>query len=254
MVAWIGLLVLMQPQTLELPDTERNPYTSEADVAQGKKLFGGRCAGCHGPGGDGGKGANLALPQLPNASNERSLYRVIRYGIPETEMPGFLMSVKEIWQVAAFVRSLGRIESGPLPGDARRGAELARGKGGCLNCHAIGVEGGRMGPALGDVGSKRSPAFLRNKVLRPANEVPDDFRLAELALKDGRKISGVRLNEDSFSIQVRDFGDRIHSLWKADLAEAKVERRTPMPSYAGRFSDAEADDLTAYLVSLRGVR
>ncbi|MDX1981838.1 MAG: c-type cytochrome [Bryobacteraceae bacterium] len=253
MVVWLALL-LFQQQILDLPETERNPYTSAADVAQGKKLFGGRCAGCHGPNGDGGKGANLAVPQLANAGTDRALYRVIRYGIPETEMPGFLMSPREIWQVAAFVRGLGRIEAGPARGDAVRGAELARGKGGCLKCHAVGTEGGRMGPALSDVGAKRSPAHLRNKLLKPESELPDDFRLVQLTAKDGRKISGVRLNEDTWSIQVRDFSDKFHSFWKQDLVETKVEKRTPMPSYQGLMTGEELDNVVAYLTSLRGNR
>src|SRR5215471_2550706 len=48
----------------------------------------GCCAGCHGPLGNGGKGANLAAPSLPRAQTDIGLYKVIRYGLPETEMPG----------------------------------------------------------------------------------------------------------------------------------------------------------------------
>ncbi len=248
----LALFFLQQP--LDMTTAETNPYTTKADVDQGKRLYGGRCAGCHGPAGDGGKGANLAVAILPRAGNDRNLYRVIRYGLPETEMPGSLMPEREIWQIAGFVRTLGRVQSEAPVGDAKRGESLTGGKGGCLQCHGIGVAGGRMGPALDDVGARRSPAYLRNKIMDPAGDVPEWFRLVALKTPDGKKISGVRLAEDSWSIQVLDFGDRIHSFWKQDLADLKVERRTPMPSYRDRFSAGELNDVVAYLVGLRGAQ
>jgi putative heme-binding domain-containing protein len=252
MTWWLALFFLQQPQALDMTTAESNPYTSEADVQQGKKLYAGRCAGCHGPAGDGGKGANLAVAVLPRAQGDRDLYKVIRYGIPETEMPSFLLAEREVWQIAAFVRTLGRVQHEALTGDPKRGELLVSGKGGCLRCHAIGLTGGRMGPALNDVGARRSPAYLRGKLRDPSAEVPEWFRLVELKTRNGDRISGVRLSEDTWSIQLRDFEDRLHSFWKQDLVEFKAERRTPMPSYGGQFSAAELDDLVAYLVGLRG--
>ena len=252
MIWWAVLLFLQQPQAMDMTTATVNPHTSGADVEQGKKLYGGRCAGCHGPAGDGGKGANLAVAVLPRGAGDRELYRVIRYGLPETEMPGSLMPEREIWQVAAFVRTLGRLQGEAASGDPKRGESLVIGKGGCLRCHAIGIAGGRMGPALRDVGARRSPGYLRGKLMDPGGDVPELFRLVELKTQSGMQVSGVRLTEDTWSIQVRDFGDRIHSFWKQDLAELKVERRTPMPSYRDRLNADEVKDVVAYLVGLRG--
>jgi cytochrome c oxidase cbb3-type subunit III len=249
---WYVPVLLLQPQALDLPAVSKNPFTSQADVENGRRLFGGRCAGCHGPGGDGGKGANLAVSMLPRAVDDLSLYSVIRYGIPDTEMPGTLLSMREVWQVAAFVRTLGRVSRQNVPGDPRRGAELLRGKAGCLQCHTIGSEGGRMGPALSDIGERRSPAFLRTKLLDPSTDIPDHFRLLELKTGNGLAVSGIRLNEDTWSIQMRDFDGNLRSFWKQDLAELKADRRTPMPSYRERLSKQELDDTVAYLAGLRG--
>jgi len=247
---WLALLLLQQPPLLDLPPA--NPYTSPADLEQGRKLYLGRCAGCHGPAGDGGKGSNLAVPVLPRASEDRALYTVIRFGIPDTEMPRSLMAPREIWQVAAYVRSLGRIRTDAVPGDPARGAELVRGKGGCLACHAIGLEGGVLGPSLSAVGLRRSPAYLASRLLDPSVDIPEAFRMAELTTVSGRAVSGVRLNEDTYSIQVRDLTGALQSFWKSDLVSFKTERKTPMPSYRARFTDSELQDAVAFLVSLRG--
>jgi hypothetical protein len=78
--------------------------------------------------------------------------------------------------------------------------------------------------------------------------------LVKAKLRDGREISGRRLNEDSFTIQIRDSQNRLHSLRKRDLADLSKEfGRSEMPSYES-LPAAEVDDLIAYLSSLRGVR
>ncbi len=256
MIWWILIALFQQPQNqkADAPEFDRNPFTSEADLAQGKRLYDGRCAGCHGPKGDGGKGANLAQPLLPRSSEDRSLWMVIRYGIPDTEMPGGLMTQREIWQVAAYVRSLGRIQGGTVTGDIANGERLVRGKGGCLGCHAVGTGGGHMGPALTDIGARRGPGHLRAKIANAQGDVPVNFRVVEATGNNGAKLSGVRLNEDGYSIQFRDAKGEIHSHWKKDLTYLKVERKSPMPSYGGKLSDSELNDMVAYLAGLRGAQ
>lgn len=251
MTFWLALLFLQQ--LLDMPAETSNPHTSAPDVAMGKKLYAGRCAGCHGPAGNGGKGANLAVPSLPRASEDLGMYRVIRYGIPETEMPGSNMAPREIWQLAAFVRTLGQVsQGGAVSGDPRRGEQLLRGKGGCLQCHRVGTDGGSMGPVLTDIGRRRGADYLRAKLLDPAGNLPDDFRTVELTTRDGRKLRGVRMNEDTWSIQFCDTAGNPHSLWKQDLRELRLDRQTPMPSYRSVLTPDELNDLVAYLAGLRG--
>jgi putative heme-binding domain-containing protein len=252
MPLWATLLLFQAPVVIVPPAAEKNPFTTEADIGYGRKLFAGRCAGCHGPAGNGGKGADLAVPLLPRAADDLSLYRVIRYGIPETEMPANFMTEKEIWQISSFVRSLGQIKRESISGDPARGRSLVRGKGGCLGCHALGTEGGHIGPSLTAVGARSSAAHLRGKLLDPSAEIPEQFRLVDLVTRNGRKLSGVRLNEDTWTIQIRDFAGRLHSFEKADLSQLKVDRRTSMPSFRGKLSPKELDDVIAYLANLRG--
>src|SRR5262245_27028524 len=57
------------------------------DVEQGKRLFEGMCARCHGYDGVGGEGPNLNKPNLSRAPDDESLRRVIRDGIASRGMP-----------------------------------------------------------------------------------------------------------------------------------------------------------------------
>jgi len=231
-----------------------NPNTSAADLARGEQLFKGQCAGCHGPKGEGGRGAVLAQPRLRRATDDESLFRTIRDGIRGTEMPGAdTITSREIWQVATYVRSLGRLPAETVAGDPKRGEAIYKTKGNCGQCHIVAGEGGSLGPELTEIGARRGAGRLRSAVVDPESVVPEGFLQVRLMTKDGRRITGVRLNEDTFTIQVRDLGGRLYSFVKQDLKELQRDPgKTPMPSFRGVLSAAEVDDLIAYLVSLRG--
>ena len=233
---------------------KENPHTTAADLKNGQQLFIAQCARCHGSKGEGGRGAVLTQPRLPHAPDDETLFRVIRDGIKGTEMPaGYAVDTRETWQLAAYVRSLGRIQNETVPGDPKRGQVLYRDKGHCSQCHIISGQGGSLGPELTEIGSRRSATHLRAAVLDPQSSLPEGFLQVRLVAKDGRRISGVRLNEDTFTIQVRDLNGGVHSFFKEDLKELQKEQdKSPMPSFRGTFSSSEVDDLVAYLVSLRG--
>ena len=248
----LPLCLFQAEPTFEIP--KQNPYTSAANVERGASLFRTNCGVCHGPAGAGGRGANLAQPRLRRAPDDRALFLVIRQGIPGTEMPPgwWILDDHEMWQVAAYVRSVGRVVPENMHGDAQAGSRLFRTTG-CLGCHQVALEGGRVGPSLTDIGSRRGVSYLRAVLLDPASSLPEDFLQVQAFTADGKRIAGIRLNEDTWSIQLRDLSDHLLSFWKEDLVSLeKQPGHTPMPSYRGRLSDQELDHVVAYLVSLRG--
>jgi hypothetical protein len=71
---------------------------------------------------------------------------------------------------------------------------------------------------------------------------------------DGRTIVGVPMNEDTFTVQLMDATERIHSLDKKTLKSFRHDSRSLMPGYdASRLATADLDDVVAYLLSLRSV-
>jgi putative heme-binding domain-containing protein len=227
--------------------------TSRADLVQGQKLFAVHCARCHGAQGEGNRGPALNRAKLPRAADDPALLKILEDGIRGTEMPGAdAMNEREQRLTAAYVRSLGRLPAKPVPGDPAHGAEIYRGKGNCAGCHSIQGEGGVAGPDLSTIGTSRSAAHLRESVLEPDKAVPEGFLLVKVTLMNGSSVSGIRVNEDSFSIQVRDSAGRSHSFWKTDVANIEKQRgKSPMPSYKGQLSEVEVTDLVAYLASLK---
>ncbi len=78
-------------------------------------------------------------------------------------------------------------------------------------CHSINGEDGVAGPDLSTIGTARSPSHLRESLTDPQAAVPEDYLLVTVVPKKGPSVTGLRVNEDSFSIQVRDSSGVSHS-------------------------------------------
>lgn len=222
------------------------------DLATGKKIFESQCALCHGQTGTGGRGPSLNRPKLGRAPDDEALAMLIGQGV-EPEMPAsWQLNPREVMSVAAYVRSLGTLPAEVLPGDAARGAGVYKSKG-CASCHVVAGKGEGIGPELTDIGIRRNGAHLKQAVLKPSTLLPDGFLYVAAVTKTGTTVRGLRVNEDSFNIQIKDGRGQFHSFRKEDLKELKrLKGETPMPSFEGALSAGEADDLVAYLASLKG--
>jgi cytochrome c oxidase cbb3-type subunit III len=229
-------------------------FPQEEALVRGKKLFDAHCSRCHNMGGTGGEGPSLARPTLRHAKDEETLMKIIHDGIEGTEMPGtWMISENEVRQIAAYVLSLGRVEPSAVPGDPGRGRSVFEGASGCGSCHTVEGEGGILGPDLSGVGLRRGAHYLRESLVTPGAVVAEGYLLVKARTRTGDEVVGVRVNEDTFSIQLRDQAGRIHSLSKLELAELeKAFDESLMPAYGSELSAAELDDLVAYLASLRG--
>jgi putative heme-binding domain-containing protein len=235
-----------------------------ADIAKGKQLFLGMCSRCHGLTGGGGEGPNLNRPVLTHATDDQSLLAIIREGIPDRGMPRVRrMTDPELTALAAYVRSLAHTGGVLTSGNAEKG-QVIYAKLGCSSCHTIAGVGGSFGPELSNIAAVRAPAYLRQAIVDPAAALPhgvllvpgrgfNEFLPVRVVTRDGREVHGVRVNEDSFTIQVKDAGNQLYSFRKADLQTLDKEMGTSMmPNYTGKASPAELDDLVAYLWTLGG--
>jgi cytochrome c oxidase cbb3-type subunit III len=248
-------LILLLASALALPAQDT------AALAKGKQLFSGMCSRCHGLTGGGGEGPNLNRPVLTFASDDQELLAIIRDGIPNTGMPRIRrMTDTELNSLVLYVRSLGRTTSAAATGSPEHGKSLYA-KLGCSSCHTIAGEGGGFGPELTNIGTFRPPDYLRQAILDPGATLPRgvrtipgrgflEFLPVRVVTHDGQEVRGIRVNEDSFSIQVKDLNNQLHSFRKSELQTLDKQMGTSlMPNYTGKVAGAELDDLVAYLWS-----
>jgi putative heme-binding domain-containing protein len=222
------------------------------------------CVECHGAGGTGGDAPSLNRPRLQHAPDDAALANVIANGIANTAMPRIRRFTEgELQQLVAYVRSIGRVSQERVPGDAKKGAAIYKNLG-CASCHIVDGAGGNLGPDLSDVGIMRGTAYLRQAIVDPGAALPKgtlqvpargyaEYLPLRIVTKQGGEVRGIRVNEDAFTIQVRDQAGKFYSFRKDDLELLEKQAgRSLMPAFANRVSAGELTDLVAYLASLKG--
>lgn len=224
----------------------------DADIAHGLSVYTAKCVTCHGPQGDGVGGVDLRSGTFRAASTDQELTRFIRAG-SAAGMPGFALDNADMAGIIAYLRNMNTFDAATVKaGDAARGRAVLEGKGGCLACHRVARTGSRVAPNLTDIGAVRSAGSLQRTLLDPSSQMMPINRPVRVVTKDGTVISGRRLNEDTYSLQIIDERERLHSLIKAELREFTIDKTSPMPSYGTSLSSDELADLIAYLLSLKG--
>jgi cytochrome c2/cytochrome c1 len=155
---------------------------------------------------------------------------------PETKMPTFRWANdQELRDVAYYLwfQSLDPAEFAAYklpaftPGDAAKGKDLFIQRG-CVACHSIGIGADRVGndyaANLSNLGEKDTPEYVRRWVEHPR------LRLVPVEPKTGADVNDVKATPES----------------RPDLVWTNP---TIMPNF--RLSDADARDITTYLVSQR---
>ena len=225
---------------------------SPTDIEYGITVYRAQCAVCHGEAGDEIAGVDFRSGQLRRASSDRELRQLIQDGIPGTGMLAFDLDTAEMTGVVAYLRNWNYEVDAISLGDAARGQALFEGKADCLSCHRVKNRGPRVAPDLTAIGTARPPSSLRRTLLDPTGTMRPINRPVELVLADGTRVTGRRLNEDTYTVQLIDDQERLRSYDKDQLQEFTVLTESPMPAYGDLLDDQELADLLAYLVSLKG--
>jgi len=250
---------------------DKNPFAGDAKVAKlGESQFRANCAFCHGLGArGGGRGPDLTRAQKRHGNGDADLFRTINEGIPGTAMPpngatqqGVGMTEAEIWQVVTYIRSVQVKSSLQALGDAAHGRALFFGEAVCYTCHMVEGKGGRLGPDLTSTGSARSTDYLIDSVRNPSRrlaqglseamkEFSQEYETVNVETADGRKFTGVILNEDHFTLQMLDLREQLHLFEKDKLRSFEKSRNSLMPAYdKNMLSDKDLQDVLAFLLSV----
>lgn len=229
---------------------QSTPPALETQIDQGRQAFESNCAVCHGMDASGGRGPNLRRPHIARAPNDAALCELIENGIPPEMPAGAFLTDVEVRALVAFVGSLGKSAASAIAGDPARGARVFA-RNGCFSCHILAGQGNALGPELTDLGDRRSAAYVREVLLDPQSRLPVEFLMVRVTTKAGDLTDGIRLNEDNYSIQLKDAAGNIRSFDKAELRSSeRLRGSTPMPSFKN-MSPADLQDLVAYLLAPR---
>jgi cytochrome c oxidase cbb3-type subunit 3 len=218
-------------------------------IEQGRAMYRSNCAFCHGLTGLGGRGPDLVSG---NPKSDEETKRIVKQGVPGSTMPAFSdMEDSELNKLVAFLKHLAgstTLQQKPT-GDPGKGRKIYA-RSGCAGCHQIDNEGSTYGPELTRIGGARALKYLEESLTEPSADIPSNFEGVSVIGADGRKVTGIRVNEDTFSVQLRLPNERYRSFIKADARQVIYEKNSLMPAYK-QLSRADLDDLLAYLASLK---
>jgi cytochrome c oxidase cbb3-type subunit III len=228
-------------------------HATAFDVQDGRRVYEGLCAACHGPDGNLIAGIDFSRGVFRRSFSDDELAATIMAGIPNTPMPpNPNMRRDEALRVVDYLRSMSAGRETKADGDARRGRALFEGKGECTDCHAVRGAGSRVGPDLTRIGALRRAGELERSLLDPKAEVQPENRFYKVTPKGGKPVVGRLLNRDTYTVQLMDLDERLRSFQIADLSAHDFDD-TPMPPAREKLSTQEIADVVSYLSSLRGI-
>ena len=254
-VAAVNLLA--QDVYLKIPadPPTKNPLEGNADaITAGMGAYRVRCADCHGMDARGIRGPDISQVWA-RGRTDAALFRTIRNGVPNTEMPAHpapRTSDMDIWRILAYLKTISPTSAAaPGPGNAGSGEHVFATN--CIGCHRIGDRGGNLGPDLSRIGAARARAAMARQIRGTMGSFRSGYEPVTLTTPNGQEIQGVKKNEDQFSVQVMDTRERIQGYLREDMRTVSNEKKSAMPVFGtDRLSDADLDDLLAYLESLQG--
>jgi putative heme-binding domain-containing protein len=125
----------------------------------------------------------------------------------------------------------------------------------CTKCHAVGKQGGTVGPELSSVGAKYPRDELIAAVLYPSAKISSGYEPTIFAFADGRVLTGILKTETGDAVEIQDSDAKLVRIPKADIEDRKRSDVSIMPrGLAQGISPRDFADLIGYLETLKEVQ
>ena len=140
------------------------------------------------------------------------------------------------------------------PGDAAHGRILfsdAKGLA-CVKCHAVGGQGGTVGPDLSSIGGTYPRAELITSVLEPSARIFSGYEPLIVAAFDGRVLTGTVKSDTADGLEIEDADGHRIRLARDEVDDRKASPISLMPvGLVEGLTPKDFADLIAYLESLK---
>jgi putative heme-binding domain-containing protein len=121
----------------------------------------------------------------------------------------------------------------------------------CSMCHQIENKGGMIGPQLDGIGNWGLDA-LAVKVLDPNRNISENFRMYNISMKDGKKVSGLYRREEGNQLVLADQSGNEFKLNITEIESQTPVKSTLMPDNFGEvLGQEDFNRLMTYLLNVR---
>ena len=123
-------------------------------------------------------------------------------------------------------------------------------KAGCIKCHTLNGEGGKIGPDLTGIGRRFSRIHLIESILEPSRTVAPSYATHALVLENGRILSGIKVEEKRATLVIGDNQGKLNEVPKSQIEQIIKQPTSTMPEgLEKKMTDREFLDLIAFLES-----
>jgi putative heme-binding domain-containing protein len=170
------------------------------------------------------KGKNRLLIQCGNSGGPWDFSVAVS---AEADRYAFLKGGAQKYDLEAF-RAFARKNAG----DAERGRKLFLDLKGlaCVKCHALGGEGGQVGPDLAGIGLKYKREDLMTSVLEPSKVIAQGYETIVITTTAGKTLTGVFKGETGDAVNLADVEGKMHTVAKKDIDERSFSPVSQMPN------------------------
>jgi len=139
-------------------------------------------------------------------------------------------------------------------GDSERGRKLFMDTKGlaCIKCHAIGGQGGQVGPDLAGIGLRYKREDLMTSILEPSKVIAQGYETIVIETKKGVSLTGVFKGESVDGLSLADNEGKVHRVPKKDIEERAFSSVSTMPNgLSDGMTLQDFADIISFLVARR---
>ncbi|MFQ5783391.1 MAG: c-type cytochrome [Alphaproteobacteria bacterium] len=184
--------------------------------------------------------------------------------------PPISLSLKEIKAVVSYLMSLGgdlemeaidtnpseitqafyaKISAAAAAGGGDPGAGAVVFEDNCIECHALGDEGGEIGPDLTGIAGN-GLKFITDSILRPAKKITPGFETYVVVNGEGRRVVGLKTRDADSEIDITRATGEVVTVAKDDIKEIAVDaNKSVMPDdLSEAMTVKDFQDLLSFLM------
>jgi putative heme-binding domain-containing protein len=123
----------------------------------------------------------------------------------------------------------------------------------CNRCHAIGGEGGNIGPDLTKIGTRFTSKDILEAIITPDKTISDQYAATEFQLKSGESIIAKLVNEDNktYIVSQNPYDPTtLMEIPKSNVVSKQYSKISMMlPRLVNSLNEEELKDLVAYIIA-----
>ncbi|MEM1069330.1 MAG: L-sorbosone dehydrogenase, partial [Planctomycetota bacterium] len=189
-----------------------------------------------------------------DADRARELLRRVRVAGGNTELEQAIQTAGQLdtasWKLTPDLQRdiLARVRD---EGDAQRGQAIyRREKLQCIQCHAIGVGGGLVGPNLISIGGSSQADYILESLLNPSAKLKEGYTTLSVLTVDGDVANGIAMSRTEQIVRLRLATGKEMELSVDDIEQEKPGKSLMPDGLLDSLTKAELVDLTTFLVAL----